>query len=113
MPTFRLQKEALLPVVERCKGNLVNQTTKLINKMGRKVTKDPAEWMAYQGRLMALVLPEEFTEEVVDALPGKSLNRIRNARKGLVMDMEVLEQLEKISNRERGRRAAAALQPAA
>jgi hypothetical protein len=82
--------------------------------MGRKVSKDPQEWMAYQGRLMALTLPDSYVAEVEKALPEKKVSRIKNARKGIVMDMEVLEELERLSNSEKGRRAGAAFaQPVA
>ena len=76
--------------------------------MGRKASKDPKEWLAYQHRLIsaAATLPATYMEELREMLPGKSLNRIKNARAGLVQDEDVLEALERISNREKGRRAA-------
>ncbi|NVO31198.1 hypothetical protein [Hymenobacter lapidiphilus] len=81
--------------------------------MERKTKITPQEKLAYHGRLAALVLPARYVDQVLQALPGKAVTRIRNARKGIVQDMEVLQALERLSNEERGRRAGAAyLQPA-
>lgn len=68
--------------------------------------------MVYQGRLMALTLPATYLKEVKERLPEKKVNRIKNARNGIVMDMEVLRVLEALSNEEKGRRVGASyMQP--
>jgi len=49
-------------------------------------------------------LSGNYLEEVQERLPGKTLNRIRNARSGQVQDQEVLEILLDIADREREKR---------
>jgi hypothetical protein len=53
-------------------------------------------------------LPHKYVDEVQKMLPEKSLHRIKNARSGIVQDLEVLRALKKIAEKERKRRQAAA-----
>ena len=55
-------------------------------------------------------LPNRYYKEIQDMLPTKPLNRIKNARAGIVQDAEVLKALKKISEKERKRRMVAAQQ---
>jgi hypothetical protein len=55
-------------------------------------------------------LTGNYLEEVQQLLPGKSLNRIKNARSGQVQDQEVLTVLKSIAERERVKRREKALE---
>lgn len=55
-------------------------------------------------------LPTRFYGDILDMLPGKSLNRVKNACSGIVQDQEVLGAIKKIAEKERKRRIKAAKQ---
>lgn len=59
---------------------------------------------------VAKFLPGRYYKEIKELLPEKSLNRIKNARAGIVQDTEVLKALKKISEKERKRRMGIAKQ---
>jgi hypothetical protein len=55
-------------------------------------------------------LPSRFYGDILDMLPEKSLNRVKNACSGIVQDQEVLAAIKKIAEKERKRRIKAAHQ---
>ena len=59
---------------------------------------------------VARFLPSRYYRVITQMLPDKPLTRIKNARAGLVQDMDVLKALKKISEKERKRRQIAAKQ---
>lgn len=55
-------------------------------------------------------LPSKFYDDILEMLPTKTLNRVKNACSGIVQDQEILGAIKKISEKERKRRIKAAKQ---